>query len=140
MYVPGVQESNCRSGLRGGLPLYALLQILVGLREERYGFLIFFLTMFGNMAFQTYLVAAGAASLREAIKLFWTFRVPWGWTYTAGTVADWVAQFSFGFYSLMLTSLLLGLIVMVLYKPRTWCAFCPMGTMTQGICKLKNKE
>ena len=132
MYVPGVQESNCRSGLRGGLPLYALLQILVGLREERYGFLIFFLTMFGNMAFQTYLVAAGAASLREAIKLFWTFRVPWGWTYTAGTVADWVAQFSFGFYSLMLTSLLLGLIVMVLYKPRTWCAFCPMGTMTQG--------
>ena len=105
----------------------------------RYGFLLFFLTMFGNMVFQTYLVAAGAASLREAIKLFWTFRVPWGWTYTAGTVADWVAQFSFGFYSLMLTSLLLGLIVMVLYKPRTWCAFCPMGTMTQGICKLKNK-
>ena len=78
--------------------------------------------------------------LREAIKLFWTFRVPWRWTYTAGTVADWVAQFSFGFYSLMLTSLLLGLIVMVLYKPRTWCTFCPMGTMTQGICKLKNNE
>ena len=65
---------------------------------------------------------------------------PWGWTYTAGTVADCVGQFSFGFYSLMLTSLLLGLIVMVLYKPRTWCAFCPMGTMTQGICMLKNKE
>ena len=79
--------------------------------------------MFGNMVFQTYLVGAGAASLREAIKLFWTFRVPWGWTYTAGIVADWVAQFSFGFYSLMLTSLLLGLIVMVLYKPRTWCTF-----------------
>lgn len=82
----------------------------------------------------------GYFALREAIKLFWTFRVPWGWTYTAGTVADWVAQFSFGFYSLMLTSLLLGLIVMVLYKPRTWCAFCPMGTMTQSICKLKNKD
>ena len=106
----------------------------------RYAFLLFFLTMFGNMVFQTYLVAAGAASLREAVKLFWTFRVPWGWTYTAGTVADWVAQFSFGFYSLMLTSLLLGLIVMVLYKPRTWCAFCPMGTITQGICKLKKKN
>ena len=106
----------------------------------RYGFLLFFLTMFGNMVFQTYLVAAGAASLREAIKLFWTFRVPWSWTYTGGTVADWVAQFSFGFYSLMLTSLLPGLIVMVLYKPRTWCAFCPMGTITQGICKLKKKN
>lgn len=105
----------------------------------RYGFLVFFLTMFGNMVFQTYLVGAGASSLREAIKLFWTIRVPWGWTYSVGAVPDWVAQFSFGFYSLMLTSLLLGLIVMVLYKPRTWCSFCPMGTMTQGICKLRNR-
>lgn len=47
----------------------------------RYGFLIFFLTMFGNMVFQTYLVGGGASSLHEAIKLFWTFRVPWGRTY-----------------------------------------------------------
>lgn len=105
----------------------------------RYGFLLFFLTMFGNMLFQTYLVAAGAASLKEAIKLFWTIKVPWGWAYSAGMVPAWVAKFSFGFYSLMLTSTLLGLILMVLYKPRTWCSFCPMGTMTQGICKIKNK-
>ena len=103
----------------------------------RYGFLVFFLAMFGNMLFQTYLVGAGASSLREAVKLFWTFRVPWDWAYTAGTVPAWVAQFSFGFYSLMLTSLLIGLIVMVLFRPRTWCSFCPMGSMTQGICKLK---
>ncbi len=103
----------------------------------RYGFLLFFLTMFGTMVWQTWLVTGGAASLKEAIKLFWTFKVPWGWTYTAGTVSDWVAQYAFGFYSLMLTSTLIGLIVMVLYKPRTWCTFCPMGTMTQGICKLQ---
>lgn len=103
----------------------------------RYGFLVFFLTMFGSMVFQTYLVAAGAENLREAIKLFWTIRVPWGWTYSQGVVADWIAQFAFGFYSLMLTSTLIGLLVMVLYKPRTWCTFCPMGTMTQAICKVK---
>ena len=93
----------------------------------------------GSMLLQTYTVAAGAASLSEAIKLFWTFRVPWDWAHTAGSVPAWVAQFSFGFYSLMLTSTLIGLIVMVLYRPRSWCAFCPMGTMTQGICKLKNR-
>lgn len=105
----------------------------------RYGFLAFFMTMFGNLVVQTYLVAAGAHSLREAIKLFWTIRVPWGWTYAAGTTVDWIAQFAFGFYSLMLTSTIIGLIVMVLYKPRTWCTFCPMGTMTQGICRMKRK-
>ena len=100
----------------------------------RYAFLIFFLVMFGNMLFQTYLVAAGANNLTEAVKLFWTFKVPWSFAYTPGIVPDWAAKFSFGLYSIMLTS---TLIVMVLYKPRTWCTFCPMGTMTQGICKLK---
>ena len=106
----------------------------------RYGFLIFFLTMFGSMIFQTYLVASGAASLREAIKLLWTIRVPWDWAYSAGTVADWIAQFSFGFYSIMLTSTIIGLVAMVLFKPRTWCSFCPMGTMTQLICKIKYRR
>lgn len=106
----------------------------------RYGFLVFFLSMFCVMIFNTYLVASGAESLKEAIKLFWTFRVPWGWTYKDGLVLDWIAQFAFGFYGMMLTSTLIGLIVMILFKPRSWCAFCPMGTMTQTICKLKNKE
>ena len=106
----------------------------------RYGFLAFFLTMFGVMVFQTYLVAAGAESLREALKLLWTIRVPWGWTYEVGTAPDWVAQFAFGFYSLMLTSTIIGFVMNILFKPRTWCSFCPMGTMTQMICKIKSKE
>ena len=106
----------------------------------RYGFLVFFLSMFGNMIYQTYLVGAGAATLQEAIKLLWTFRVPWDWAYTAGTAPDWVAKFSFGFYSLMLTSTIIGLVVNTLFKPRVWCSFCPMGTMTQMICKLKAGE
>ena len=105
----------------------------------RYGFLTFFMVMFGNMLFQTYLVGAGANSLKEAITLFWTIRVPWDWAYTAGTVSPWIAKYSFGLYSMMLTSTLIGLIVMILYKPRTWCTFCPMGCMTQGICKIKAK-
>lgn len=104
----------------------------------RYGFLIFFLAMFGNMIFQTWLVGSGATTLKEFITLFWTFKIPWGWTYSAGMIPDWIAQFSFGFYSLMLTSTIIGMIVMVFYKPRTWCTFCPMGTMTQKICKLKS--
>ena len=109
----------------------------------RYGFLAFFLTMFGNMVFQTWLVAAGAQNLRQVVKLFWTFKVPWKWAYTPGLLPEslnWVVQFSYGFYSIMLTSTLIGLIVMLLYKPRSWCTFCPMGTMTQGICKLRYKE
>ena len=47
-------------------------------------------------------------------------------------------EYGSGFYSVMLTSTILGLITMVLFKPRSWCVYCPMGTMTQLICKGKN--
>ena len=106
----------------------------------RYGFLTFFMIMFGNIVYQTWLVFSGASSLRTVVKLFWTFKVPWKWAYTVTSVPEWVTQYSYGFYSLMLTSTLIGLILMVIYRPRTWCSFCPMGAMTQSICKLKNKE
>ena len=104
----------------------------------RYGFLTFFLTMFMIMLYSTYLVFAGA-TLKEAITLLWVFELPWRWN-TSSFVPTWVLQFAFGFYSVMLTSTILGLLTMLLFKPRSWCVYCPMGTMTQAICKLKNRE
>lgn len=106
----------------------------------RYGFLIFFLTMFVNMLFNTYLVLEGVHDLRQVVTLFWTFKVPWKFAYHGTLVAPWVAQFAYGFYSMMLTSTLLGLITMLLFKPRSWCVYCPMGTMTQGICQIKHRN
>lgn len=109
-------------------------------RWFRYAFLIFFLAMFANMLFTTYLVAAGAANLREVVTLLWTFRLPWHFAASSvASVTPWVAQFAFGFYSVMLTSTVLGLLTMVLFKPRAWCVYCPMGTMTQGICQLRHR-
>ncbi|MBU3105167.1 4Fe-4S binding protein [Clostridium gasigenes] len=104
----------------------------------RYGFLIFFLTMFINMIFNTYLVFQGTNSLKEVLTILWTFKLPWNFNELT-TITPWVSQFAFGFYSVMLTSTMLGLITMVLFKPNSWCVYCPMGTMTQGICIIKNK-
>lgn len=102
----------------------------------RYGFLVFFMTMFVSMLYTTYLVFGDVASLKEVITLIWTFKVPWNWVDTS-MVSPWVAQFAFGFYSMMLTSTILGIITMMLYKPKSWCVYCPMGTMTQMISKIK---
>ncbi|RHO53931.1 4Fe-4S binding protein [Ruminococcaceae bacterium AM07-15] len=109
----------------------------LGSKWFRYGFLIFFFAMFFQMLFVTYLVGAGQQELGQTVKLFWTFRLPWHWAYHGTLFAPWVAQFAFGFYSLMLTSTLIGFITMVLWMPRSWCVFCPMGTMTQLICRAK---
>lgn len=103
----------------------------------RYGFLVFFLTMFCIMLWNTYLVFA-RAELKQVVTLLWTFKLPWHWAYHGTLFSPGVAQFAFGFYSIMLTSTLLGLITMVLFKPRSWCVYCPMGTMTQMICKIKD--
>ncbi len=102
----------------------------------RYGFLTFFMTMFMLMLFNTYLVLIGASNLKEVITLLWTFKVPWHWVNT-DFVSPWTAQFAFGFYSIMLTSTILGIITMLLYKPRSWCVYCPMGTMTHVISTFK---
>lgn len=104
----------------------------------RYGFLIFFLTMFMNMIFNTFLVFQGTNSLKEMITILWTFKLPWNFN-DLSTVTPWIAQFAFGFYSLMLTSTILGIVTMTLFKPNSWCVYCPMGTMTQGISIIKSK-
>ena len=104
----------------------------------RYGFLAFFMTIFGLMIYSTCQVFAGA-TLREAIILLWVFKLPWNWVNTS-FVHPGVAQFAFGFYSVMLTSSILGLVTMIIFKPRSWCVYCPMGTMTQAICKIKHRE
>lgn len=31
----------------------------------------------------------------------------------------------------------IAMATMLLYKPRSWCVYCPMGTLTQAICKAK---
>ena len=107
-------------------------------RAFRYGFLIFFLVMFLQMLWTTALVFGGSRGLSQTVTLLWTFRLPWHWAYHGTLFRDGVAQFAFGFYGVMLTSTVLGLITMVLFKPRSWCVYCPMGTMTQLICRAKN--
>lgn len=102
----------------------------------RYGFLLFFLVMFINMIFNTYLVFQGKTNLKEVLTLLWTFKLPWNFS-ELSYASPFISQFAFGFFSLMVTSTLLGIITMILYKPRSWCVYCPMGTITQGICIIK---
>ena len=66
----------------------------------RYGFLAFFMTMFGIMVFSTYLVFNGTNNLKEVVTL-WTIKLLELDKYCSIT---WIAQFAFGFYSVMLTS------------------------------------
>lgn len=58
----------------------------------RYGFLIFFLTMFLQMLWNTWLVFSGAQDLRQAVTLLWSFKLPWHWAYHGTVLSDGVAS------------------------------------------------
>ncbi len=121
-----------RLGLSRNAPPPAFLRS----KAFRFGFLAFFMVMFCLMLFSTWKVFTGAP-LQQTVTLLWTFKLPWQWTDVSG-VSPWMAQFAYGFFSVMMTSTTLGLVTMVLFRPRSWCVYCPMGTMTQGICMLKD--
>jgi len=103
----------------------------------RYGFKVFFMTtMFGVVIYLTYGVYSGLP-VSQYVPVFWVVNLPWPWS-DVSLVSPTVAQFAYGFFGVMLTSSILGLVTMVLFRPRSWCVYCPMGTMTQGICKKKH--
>ncbi|MDR2132715.1 MAG: 4Fe-4S binding protein, partial [Clostridiales Family XIII bacterium] len=62
----------------------------------RFGFLAFFMAMFGLMIFGTYRVFAGAP-LSRAVALLWIFKLPWQWA-EVSMVLPGIAQFAFGFF------------------------------------------
>lgn len=151
MAISGKDKTYCNKYCGRG-QLFALIGGKFGLSRRkdvpkwlktkyfRHGFLVFFFAMFFVMLFNTYLVFSGASDLKQVVTLLWIFKLPWHWAYHGTIISNGVSQFAFGFYSVMLTSTVLGFITMILFKPRSWCVYCPMGTMTQLICKAKHNN
>lgn len=52
-----------------------------------------------------------------------------------GTISLWITHLSYRFYSMMMTTTFLGLILALIYKPRTWCTICPIATVSDVYIK-----
>lgn len=50
-------------------------------------------------------------------------------------ILPWITHLSYRFYSMMMTTTILGLILALIYKPRTWCTICPIATVSEVILK-----
>ncbi|GAA0181828.1 hypothetical protein SH2C18_43030 [Clostridium sediminicola] len=48
-----------------------------------------------------------------------------------------IYKIGFGLFRLMTSSLALGVIMGIIFKPRSWCQVCPMGYATELISKCK---
>jgi len=47
---------------------------------------------------------------------------------------------SYRLYSIMFTSTILGILLGIIFKPRTWCAVCPIQTLTTETMKKSQKN
>ncbi|TCO76489.1 4Fe-4S binding protein [Marinisporobacter balticus] len=53
---------------------------------------------------------------------------------------DIIKAVAFGVFRLMMVSLVLGVMMGVIFKPRSWCQVCPMGHATGLIKESKDKK
>ncbi len=52
----------------------------------------------------------------------------------------WLIHLTYRFYSMMLSTTLLSLVMARAWRARTWCAVCPVGTLSNKLTHLQNKS
>lgn len=89
----------------------------------------------------TIMVILGNISAIDKIRLFILFQLPWELPQLINlpVTESWWVHTAFRVYSIMLSSTLIGLVLGYFYKPRTWCAICPVGTLSDKILSVKNQ-
>ena len=109
---------------------------LTGMKMRRnlliyFGVNLFFITM------STIMVSIGRLEAIDKIRLLIVFQLPFGLPqiFPAADLPAPVIHLAYRFYSLMLTSTILGVILAVLFKPRTWCSVCPINTISSNLLK-----
>ncbi|HAN44508.1 MAG TPA: hypothetical protein DCP97_03860 [Ruminococcaceae bacterium] len=77
-------------------------------------------------------VASGNVPPMLHVRFLIMFRLPFDLPQLIAIsgLPQWTYHFGYRFYSLMLTTTILGLIMALVYKPRTWCTVCPVSTLS----------
>jgi len=94
--------------------------------------LAYFLFSLFNIISSTVKVGLNKMQTTEAVRILTfipvTKHLPQ--LFEAENILPWLTQLSYSFYSMMLTTTILGLILAFVYKPRTWCTICPISTVS----------
>ena len=63
-----------------------------------------------------------------------------GWIGAINSIGMAVGAMMFGMLADRLGRKQVFIITLLLFKPRSWCVYCPMGTITQLICRWKHRK
>ncbi len=92
-----------------------------------FGISLFFIVM------STIRVASDLMIPLEQLRFLIVFKIPFNMVQLIeiNNVLPWITHLSYRFYSMMLTTTIIGLILALVYKPRTWCTICPISTISE---------
>ena len=62
--------------------------------------------------------------------------------FSRGVYKNWGSLAGIGmvFYRIIVITTLVGILLALFFKPRTWCSFCPMGTLAALTAKLRGRK
>lgn len=95
-----------------------------------------------NMMFivlSTVAVGQGSMAAIERVRLFIFLEIPreMPQLWKPFLLSPTLSHLAFRLYSVMLSSTILGTVLAVLFKPRSWCAICPVMTLSTNYLKKK---
>jgi len=124
------------SKISGKTPLYFIKGNMKWIMLYYFGISLFIIVM------TTIRVASGLMQPLEHLRFLIVFRVPFDLPqlFEVTTFLPWVTHLSYRFYSMMMTTSVLGLILALVYKPRTWCTICPISTISDVYVKESKKK
>ena len=83
------------------------------------------------IVFSSYMVAQNSIMPMNFVRLLMVFQIPVELPQLIHiALPDVISHIGFRIFSIMFTSTIIGMILGIMFKPRTWCAICPVQTLT----------
>lgn len=90
-----------------------------------FGINLFFVTM------STIMVSLGRINPIEQVRFLIAFSLPIQLPQLLEiSIGEPFIHLGYRLYSMMFTSVIIGSVLGIIYKPRTWCSICPVNTLT----------
>ena len=101
-------------------------------KKAKKAVLIFFFINLFFITMSTLMVALGRIEPMLYLRLFIAFKIPLALPqFITIDAPQYLMHLGYRFYSVMLTTTMVGLILGILYRPRAWCNICPIQTLTK---------
>lgn len=100
--------------------------------KAKWFFLAYFAINILMITMSTIRVARGVMLPVEKVRFLIVIFLPWKLPQLLylGQASNWVIHLSYRIYSMMFTTTVIGLLLGLLFMPRTWCTVCPINTLS----------